>query len=292
MRIEDDALALRRISFGDASWIVFLLTPHHGMVSAVARGVRRGRGEVRAALTGLHGLQVEIRARGSEAMGTLAHVEIVRARNRLPFMPIAVAGAQLIGEVVYRFVMPQDAQQGEVHWVLESALDALEAGLAPLVVVGGTIVHLLRLFGYGWRVESCVGCGKVASLSYFSIRRGGMVCAVCGGPYAHRLLVVGENLRQFMAGQAWPPESGRLSEVELSTLYQVGVASLELNGGRSLMADLPFRRLAGVVSGSGVLSLMKGTQNDRQGFVGDFGLSPMQGDVGIRCQGWGIDLPG
>ncbi|MBF0428642.1 MAG: DNA repair protein RecO [Magnetococcales bacterium] len=264
MRTEDDALILRRIPFREASWIVSCLTPHHGMVSAIARGVRQGRGEVRGALSGFHTVRIEVRARGVEAMGTLVRAEIVRVRNGLPFMPVAAAAALVLGEAVYRFALPGDVQQDVVFAVLGDALDALDSGAMPLAVAGGTLGVLLRLFGYGWRMDACIGCGRGESLVFFSVRRGAVVCDLCGGPYARRLFGLCEALRQGMAGLRWPPELGGLTHADLSAFYQLGVASLVLNGGRALASDLPFRQLAGV-DAAGII--MKGVQHDRQGIA-------------------------
>ncbi len=252
MRIEDHALTLRRIPFQETSWVVSFLTPNYGAVSAVAKGIRVERGATRAALNGFHTLDIEIRARGAEAMGSLSRAEIVHARNRLPFMPIAAAAAQVMMEAVYRFVMPGDLQQGSVHRLLESALDALDAGMMPLAVVGGSLAHLLRLFGYGWRLDACIGCGGDAGLIYFSVRRGATVCRVCGAPYAKRLLVLNDSLRQTMVRMENPEGLGLLSATDLATLYHLGVARLVFTGGRSLATDLPFRRLAGVTSVVGI----------------------------------------
>lgn len=253
MRIEDNALLLRRTPFRDASWIVALLTPNHGTVSAAAKGVRSSRGGERAALNGFHTLNIEVRSRGPESMGTLSRVEIVRARNHLAFMPVAAGAALLLGEAVYRYVLPGDVQQAQTHALLEQALDALDQGMDPLAVVGGTFGHLLWLFGYGWRVNGCVGCGGREALQYFSIRRGATVCLKCGTPYGERLLVLNENLRQAMAQATWPPELRLLSPEDLSMLYQIGMARLVLTGGRTLSGDGSFRRLAGVRSVTGGL---------------------------------------
>ncbi|MBF0126280.1 MAG: DNA repair protein RecO [Magnetococcales bacterium] len=267
MRIEDDALLLRRIPFRDASWIVSLLTRRHGMLSAMARDARRGPGEARAALTGFHSLLVEVRGRGEHAMGTLGHVEIVRVRHRLPFMPVAAAAAQVLGEAVYRFVLPGDVRQEATHGVLESALDALDAGREPLVVAGSGLGQLLWLFGYGWRVDLCIGCGGDTHLSYFSTRRGAAVCAACGAPYAGRLQGLNDAVRRTMARRDWPLGLERLSVHDLSIFYRMVVARLVLTGGRSLATDVPFRRLALVTPVAETSPMMKGMQNDRQSFA-------------------------
>ncbi|MBF0627898.1 MAG: DNA repair protein RecO [Magnetococcales bacterium] len=247
MRIEDRALALRRVAFRDTSWIVTLLTPGHGVVAAVARAARRGgRDGARGALSGFHRLEVEIRARAPDGLGTLTQVAIDRPRNGLPFRAAASAAGQLLIEAVLRGEMPADPGGGALFFCLDGALEALEAEVEPLRVVAGTVNRLVGLFGHGWRVGDCVGCGGRSGLQFFSVRRGGAVCGGCGAPYAGRLPRVSAGVLQAMADRSWPPELTALSRAEQVMLYQLGMAGLTRIVARSLSADLPFRRLAGV----------------------------------------------
>ncbi|MBF0215286.1 MAG: DNA repair protein RecO [Magnetococcales bacterium] len=247
MRIENKALVLRRVPFRDTSWIVTLLTPGFGVVSAVARAARLGgRDGARGALTGFHLLEVELRARTEEALGTLSRVEILEARNRLPFMATATAAGQVLIEAVHRFEMPGDARGGEVFACLDSSLEALEAEVEPLVVVAGALGRLLGLFGHGWRVRDCVGCGRRERLRFFSVRRGGAVCEPCGLPYAHRLPEASASLLRALSDRSWPPAMIGLSREEMALLYRLGMAGLARIGTQELSADGTFRRLAGL----------------------------------------------
>ncbi|MEO5346108.1 MAG: DNA repair protein RecO [Magnetococcus sp. YQC-9] len=247
MRISDRALALRRVPFRDASWIVTLLTPEHGVIAAMARDARSGgRDGMRAALTGFHGLEIETRSRGSEALGTLMRAEIILPRNRLPFLPEASAAGQLLIEAVHRFEMPNDARNGEIHYCLEGALNALEFGAEPLAVAAGSISRLLGLFGHGWRAGNCVGCGARTRLRFVSVKRGGAVCEACGAPYADRLPEAGGALLEAMADRSWPPRMSGLSRAELAVFYQLSMAALNRVGTRPMSADGMFRRLARV----------------------------------------------
>ncbi|MBF0270808.1 MAG: DNA repair protein RecO [Magnetococcales bacterium] len=244
MRIADKALALRRLPFRDSSWIVTLLMPGYGVMPAMARGARRGgRDGARGAFSGFHLLEVELRARGPEAMGSVSRVEILQARHHLPFMAAAAAAAQLLIEVVHRFGMPGDSGDGAVFDGLNSALDALEAGVDPLAVVAGSLGRLLGLFGHGWRAGDCVGCGRREDLRFFSVRRGGAVCGPCGSPHSHRLPEVSPAVFRAMNDRAWPPALAGLSRQELTLLYRLGMAGLTRIDPRSWAAEEPFRHL-------------------------------------------------
>ncbi|MBF0260910.1 MAG: DNA repair protein RecO [Magnetococcales bacterium] len=247
MRISDRALAIRRVPYRDSSWIVTLLTPCHGVIAAMARGVRLGgRDGSRAALTGFHALSIEIRARAPDALGTLARAEIVEPRYRLPFLPEASAAGQLLFEAVHRLEMPWDARDGAIFHCVDGALEALESGADPLAVAAGSISRLLGLFGHGWRAGDCVGCGTRARLRFVSVKRGGAVCEACGAPYADRLPKAGEAVFAAMADRSWPPRLSGLTREEMLFFYQLGVEALNRIGPRPMSGDVSFRQLANV----------------------------------------------
>ncbi|HXH64131.1 MAG TPA: DNA repair protein RecO, partial [Mariprofundaceae bacterium] len=87
--IRDRALLLRRIPYGDSSLVIHLLTEHHGVLSLMARGARRAKSPLRAALEPLYALSVAWRA-GRTGMGTLTDIE-----RHEPLLPPALAGAGL-----------------------------------------------------------------------------------------------------------------------------------------------------------------------------------------------------
>jgi len=72
--IRDDALLLRRIPYGDTSFIIHILTHEHGMISLMARAARRAKSPFRATLAPLCKLMISWRP-GRTGMGTLADVE-------------------------------------------------------------------------------------------------------------------------------------------------------------------------------------------------------------------------
>ncbi|MBF0417246.1 MAG: DNA repair protein RecO [Magnetococcales bacterium] len=247
MRISARALALRRVPFRDDSWIVTLVTPKHGVVSAMARGARLGgRDGIRGALTGFHTLLIEIRARAPDALGTLMRAEILESRNHLPFLPDASAAGQLLLEAVHRLEMPYDAGDGAIFECLDSALQALERGADPLAVAAGSISRLLGLFGHGWRAGDCVGCGSRSRLRFISVKRGGAVCEACGAPYADRLPKAGEAIFAAMADRSWPPRLSGLSREEMFFFYRLGMEALNRIGPRPMSGDLSFQQLARV----------------------------------------------
>ncbi|MDQ6978583.1 MAG: DNA repair protein RecO [Mariprofundaceae bacterium] len=57
--IQDQALLLRAIPYRETSFIYHILTPHHGRLSLLARGIRNSKRRLQAELAPLHHLHVQ-----------------------------------------------------------------------------------------------------------------------------------------------------------------------------------------------------------------------------------------
>lgn len=253
MRLNDDALVLRRTPFRETSLLVHFFTRHHGLLTAMARGVRSARRSAtvldRAALAGFHTMAMGRHARTQHAVGTLTFVEIKRPRHRLLHAGTALLAAQVAQETLYRFMSPWEARP-EVFELVEWAWNMLDAGEDPLAVAGICQGRLVRALGYGWRTDCCAGCGGKGRLTYFSAKRGQVVCAVCAAPYVHRLFLLGEPLYDAVRHLEWTTDFGALPKDEKATLYRMGMASLTRLGGRAaplnIVSDQPFRTMSGI----------------------------------------------
>lgn len=71
---DDDAFLLRRVAFGDSSYIIHVLSRSHGRLALMARGARRAKSPFRASLEPLYALHICWRP-GRTGMGTLMDVQ-------------------------------------------------------------------------------------------------------------------------------------------------------------------------------------------------------------------------
>jgi DNA repair protein RecO len=245
--IQDEALVLRRTPFQESSLVIHFLAKNNGLLSVMARGIRKcGRkgSDRRGALAGFHTVHLESRSRSLVAMGTLTNVEITKARRNIPSSAAGLAAAQVFLEVAYRFCVAGDSRPDFMH-TIESSLDLLDAGAQPLDLLASSLGVLIRGVGYGWQAFECAGCRGVEQLSFFSIRRGQVVCQPCGQPYTERLVPLTNNILENMQKLAWPPPFGVLCMAEQALLYRIAVSSLVKAGGKMLMTDQPFRAVVG-----------------------------------------------
>ncbi|MBF0098280.1 MAG: DNA repair protein RecO [Magnetococcales bacterium] len=257
----DEGVVLRRTPFRDTSLILHLFSRQQGIVALVARGVRAQntkRSKLdRAALSGFHTLIFGQQARSQQAMATLTEVAIHCPRHRLLHLPPALLAAQVMQEILYRFLAPHDPHPG-LFALLEQSWNALEQGEDPLAWLAFAQARMLQEIGYGWRSDCCTACGTQQDLSHFSIKRSQTLCFACvqrhlpigthasaqdrhGVPLQQRLFPLSpellHHLQQFTARQ----QPARLAPEDHALLYQMGSASLTRLRGTPLHADGAFR---------------------------------------------------
>ncbi|MBF0420121.1 MAG: DNA repair protein RecO [Magnetococcales bacterium] len=241
VRIRDHGWILQRVAFRESSLVVRLFTRDHGKQTVMARGVRQNhRDGRRAALAGLHTLEVEGSARSASAMLVLTRVDIVKPRYRLLQRPETLLAAQVIQESILRLTADADPL-AEVFDLSTSLLDLLDRGEHPLPTLTLCLGRMIHLLGYGWRLDGCAACGSGKDLTFFSVKRQQVVCTHCGTPYAPRLLPITPEVLAAMTLLPWPAHT--LSEQGAGMLYRIIMNSLARVTGGPLLTDEPFRAM-------------------------------------------------
>lgn len=254
MRLCDDALVLRRTPFRETSLVLHFFTRHHGLLTAMARGVRAtGRSSSkldRAALAGFHTVVIGRTSRSIHHLGTLTSAEIRRPRHQLRHSATALMAAQVAQESIYRFMAPLEPRP-EVFELLEWAWNRLDAGEDPLAVAGICQGRLVRAFGYGWRTDCCMGCGMTERLTYFSTKHGQVMCATCATSHTQQIFFLGDRLYHVLQQLEWTTDFNLLPKAEKTTLYRIGMASLDLishgNPHLKILSDQSFRQMTHIV---------------------------------------------
>lgn len=178
----DLAVILRTQKLGESDRIITLLTARHGLIRAVAKGVRRTQSKFGATVEPfmvadvqlVHGRSLDIitQAQGRGAYGPMIAADYDKY----------TAGCAIV-EVAERLTDSGAAEEATQFQLLRGALSALARGLHPPDVV--MCSYLLRaLSAAGWQVTwtVCVGCGAPGPHTGFHPGSGGPVCADCRPP--------------------------------------------------------------------------------------------------------------
>ncbi|MDQ6988081.1 MAG: DNA repair protein RecO [Mariprofundaceae bacterium] len=168
--LQDSAWLLRRVAYGDTSYIIHFLGRTQGRFTLMARGARRPKSPFRASLEPLHALQLTWRA-GRTGMGTLTDVE----RGEMCMdMSRSFEGLQLCAVAAQLF------RDGDPHGFdeLQRAFSLL-AGRQPDIGLLAGVWQLLSDSGLIGPLDHCWQCANAAT--DLGWQNAELHCLDCGG---------------------------------------------------------------------------------------------------------------
>jgi DNA repair protein RecO (recombination protein O) len=180
---------LRVVPFAEADAVVTLFTRALGKASALARGARKGGRRWAAALEPMHTLSVVLDERPGAELLALREASVIVPRLRvIADLESMDAAGQALRWV--RAGSPPRTPEPEVWAELDTLLarlDNRDDPIPPRTHLAATGLRLLREFGYGLELGSCIRCGKRCAEdrpAYVAAGQGGLVCQACGGGHA------------------------------------------------------------------------------------------------------------
>ncbi len=223
------AVLLRSYPYSESSLVLRFLTPEHGVVSALAKGVRRrsSRGETpmetfqRGSLTFLYREERELHG--------FRDFQSPISSRPLAGDLLRFSGASFLAELVLTHTMQEANSRLFTHLV--GLLDRIETEARaelPGVILSGAWTLLLD-FGFPPALAECLDCGEELpgeGMGRFDVEGGGIRCGVCArggegpriGPEAQ------VDLRRLVSGTPSGPLRGaaaHLSLVERYALYHL-----------------------------------------------------------------------
>jgi DNA repair protein RecO (recombination protein O) len=174
-------IVLRSIRYGEADRILDLYTQDAGLVSAIAKGIRRTRSRFGARLEPLS--CVDFMAYHGRTLDTVTQAEVLRNfRGVREDLARFEAAASMVGSV--RALSGGDEADRRVFNLLYNGLDALEerdSGFEAVEAAFG--LKLSVLAGYTPQFDDCLSCSvaldAAADPLYFAPDLGGVLCSDC-----------------------------------------------------------------------------------------------------------------
>jgi len=169
--LQDDAFLLRRVAFGDSSYIIHALCRNHGRICLMARGARRSKSPFRASLEPLYALQLSWRP-GRTGMGSLSDVqrgaEMVDGAHSPEGLQLCAVASHLYQE---------GDPQGYIE--LQRAYELLASRTASLSGMLAGVWSLLDDQGLLGPLDHCWQCGEPCEdLAWHAAE---CRCMACGG---------------------------------------------------------------------------------------------------------------
>jgi DNA repair protein RecO (recombination protein O) len=177
--LRTEAVVLRSIRYGEADRILHLYTPHHGRLSAIAKGARRARSRFGARLEPFFHVRAVLHEGRSELL-TVTGVDTLAAHGPLREHAATLDAAARACDAVSRLFETTEPHP-EVFQLLVNELRLLEADAAQARPGNGLAFRLKLLLAAGIvpQLAACAVCGETDHLSGFSGAAGGVVCNAC-----------------------------------------------------------------------------------------------------------------
>jgi DNA repair protein RecO (recombination protein O) len=210
----EEGIVLRTIRLGEADRIVTFVTPGHGKVRAVAKGVRKTKSRFGGRLEPTsHVALLMYEGRELDIVTQAEALEVHRVlRDDLDRLAAAVRLLEAVDQVV------QERQPARpLYQMLLGGLRALAARNAPLLVPA-FYLKVLSLEGFHPRLDACASCDGPGPLVGFDLSVGGALCRACsrGAPMSAAALdAIRRILNGDLAGALNEPAGPVTHEVEL-----------------------------------------------------------------------------
>jgi DNA repair protein RecO (recombination protein O) len=178
--VKTPAITLKSRKWGEADRIVTFYAKHLGKIRAVARGARRPKSRMGAALEPLMLCDLNLFEKSGDTLFRVSQVDLVepfvRFREDLTLMAAAARMANVVGAVT-----PDGDPDAHVFDTLEQGLRSLVTSDDPALTALLFQIRLLGLTGFRPQTDQCAACGKTRVIQepQFSPASGGLVCMTC-----------------------------------------------------------------------------------------------------------------
>ncbi len=200
-RYVTDAIVLSRFDLGEADRVLTLITPEHGKLKAIAKGIRRPTSRLGGSLEPFAELNIAL-ARG-RTFDVVTEVRVGHAWLRLRDSLESAATAWYLAEMADRS-MEERHEARALYALLRRAYELLDAGMAPGRVARWYEMHLADELGQRPEVDRCVECDRTLEVTE-SFRwvppLGGVICGRCPGPPSERAALSLDALKLLKAYQ-------------------------------------------------------------------------------------------
>ena len=200
-RYVTDAIVLSRFDLGEADRVLTLITPQHGKLKAIAKGIRRPTSRLGGSLEPFAELRVAL-ARG-RTFDVVTEVRVGHAWLALRDRLESAATAWYLAELADRSLEERHEAESQ-YALLHRAYELLDAGMAPGRVARWYEMHLADELGQRPEVDRCVECDRMLEATEafrWVPPLGGVLCGRCPGPPAERAGLSLEALKLLKAYQ-------------------------------------------------------------------------------------------
>ncbi len=169
----DQGIVLRGFPFGEADRVVVILSPNHGKLRTVAKGVRKTKSRFGGRLEPF--THVDLVLYEGRNLDTITQVEIIEAFPALRSDLDRVLAAGTMVEAIDAVVQENESSL-RPFLLLQRGLRTLESGAVHPDLLTAFLLGIADVVGIAPAFDHCAGCGRSDGLVRFSFGDGGVLC--------------------------------------------------------------------------------------------------------------------
>lgn len=169
-------IIIKTQDYGETNKIVTIFSQRHGKFSAIARGAKKPKSRMAAAVQPF--IYGEFLIYMNKGLGTIQQGDIIDSFRTIREDIVKTAYASLIGELTDKLM---DAHQPDMY-IYDQFYRTMKWIADNEGVEVSVMMYELKLFekgGFAPIVDRCIYCGSVEQLSSFSMNEGGLLCVQC-----------------------------------------------------------------------------------------------------------------
>jgi len=182
----DEAVVLRTRKLAEADRIITLLTRRHGVVRAVAKGVRRTSSKFGSRLEPFTHVDLQL-AQGRNLDTITQAVTLSPYGGSIGVDYDRYTSASVMLETAERLVAEEREPSLQQYLLLVGGLRSMAAGEhRPADILASFLLRSMAVAGYAPSFDGCARCGLEGLHAAFHPAAGGLLCADCRIPGAAR----------------------------------------------------------------------------------------------------------
>lgn len=180
----DQGIVIRSYPFGEADRVVVLLSPNHGKLRTVAKGVRKTKSRFGGRLEPFS--HVDLVLYEGRNLDTITQVSLIEPYHHLRGDLDRVVTAGMMVEVADA-VAQENESSVRLFLLLQRGLKTLDEGEPHPDLMTAFLLKAAEVVGVAPALDACGSCGTREGLTCFSFSAGGVLCESCRVPGAYVL---------------------------------------------------------------------------------------------------------
>ena len=210
------AIVVRRVDTGEAHRLIEVLSPEHGLLTALARGARASRRRFAGTLESFATLSLQLQRRSGGMTYAVQEAQPLALRLGLRRDYDTLVRASCLCRCARALAAPQAAAP-QLFALLGAALDRCAAG--EMTAAAATYPQLLQAAGL-LPAPHCARCGAAQVPLGLSLHDGSLWCRGC----APALQTLAPSILQILHGEGSAPADESLARaVEATVLTMIGI---------------------------------------------------------------------